>query len=145
MKWSGHSEKVREIVTRRSLSRYFNHLRNLKESGRPLYRSMEMRKEVLKTDKATWFRAQGATATVMVPWTENSNLAKRLRKVLEEHKGPKGTTVKVVEKPGNMTMTDVRSNKKFTRSSCGRERCPLRITGKCCYDRCYQEGVIYVS
>merc|ERR1712240_988396 len=53
MKWSGHSEKVREIVTRRSLSRYFNNLRNLKESGRPLYRSMEMRKEVTKTDKAT--------------------------------------------------------------------------------------------
>ena len=81
----------------------------------------------------------------MVPWTEDSNLAKRLRKVLEEHRGPKGTTVKVVEKPGNMIMTDLRSNKKFTRTDCGREKCPLRIAGKSCFDKCYQEGIIYVS
>ena len=106
---------------------------------------MEMRKEIIKADKATWFRSQGATATVMIPWTENSSLAKRLRSVLEEYRGPKGTSVKVVEKPGVMLMSDVRSNKKFTRVTCGREKCPLGSAGKDCYDKCYQEGIIYVS
>ena len=100
---------------------------------------------MIKTDKATWFRSQGATATIMIPWTENSSLARKLRTVLEEFRGPKGTSVKVVEKPGVMVMTDVRSNKKFTRISCGRDKCPLRSAGKDCFDKCYQEGIIYVS
>ena len=72
MKWLGHGEKVREIVARRSLAQYFNNLKNFKESGRPLYRSIEQRKEFIKETKATWFRAERASATMMVPWTPNS-------------------------------------------------------------------------
>ena len=37
MKWSGHGEKVREIVARRSLSRYFNNLRKYEATKRLLY------------------------------------------------------------------------------------------------------------
>ena len=55
MKWSGHGETVREVVARRSLAKYFNNLKNFKESGRSLYRSIEQRKESVKEDKATWF------------------------------------------------------------------------------------------
>merc|ERR1712240_557678 len=52
MKWSGHSEKVREIVARRSLARYFTNLKNLEETNRPLYQSIQMRKDIIKDDKA---------------------------------------------------------------------------------------------
>ena len=134
-----------EIVAKRSLARHFNNLKNLKESGRPLYRSLEMRKEVIKEHKATWFRAQGASATIMVPWTQDSSLARRLRKVQEVNKGPKGTQVKVVERPGQMVMTQVRSGTQFTRVSCGRKECPLRTSDLDCHDRCYQKGVVYLS
>ena len=51
MKWSGHSEVVREVVARRSLAKYFNNLKSFRKSGRPLYRSMEQRKEFIKEDK----------------------------------------------------------------------------------------------
>ena len=54
-------------MIRRSLARYFNNLKNYRETGRPLYRSMEQRREFLKEDKSTWFRKEGATATLMVP------------------------------------------------------------------------------
>ena len=42
-------------------------------------------------------------------------------------------------------MTEVRSSKQFTRTSCGREGCPLRTSGFKCHDKCYQEGIVYVS
>ena len=86
-------EKVRETVAQRSLSRYFNNIRNLEVENRPLYRLIEDRKMIIKENKATWFRQEGATATLMVPWTPQSILAKCLRKVVETVKGPRGTKV----------------------------------------------------
>ena len=121
-----HPESVREIVARRSLARYFNNLRNLADTGRPLYRSMDMRKETLKEDKATWFRAQGATATIMVPWTPESSLARKLREVIKSSGGPRGTSVKVVERPEKSFLSQVSSGKLFTRESCGRDSCPIK-------------------
>ena len=145
MKWAGHPESVREIVARRSLARYFTNLRNLADTGRPLYRSMDMRRETLKEDKATWFRAQGATATIMVPWTPESSLARKLREVVKSSGGPRGTSVKVVERPGQSIMSQVSSGKLFTRESCGRDTCPIRQSNKHCFDSCYKEGVVYLS
>ena len=51
----------------------------------------------------------------------------------------------MVEKPGQMVMTEVRSNKQFTRTSFEREGCPLKAADLKCYDKCYQEGIVYVS
>ena len=124
--WSGHSEGVREIVARRLLSRYFNNLKNYEETRRQLYRSIEERKEFVKENKATWFRQEGATATLMVPWTPDSSLAKGLRKVLESVEGPKGTKVKIVEKPGVKITAMVQNMRNFRRLSCGRLKCPLK-------------------
>ena len=42
----------------------------------------------------------GATTTLMVPMTLNSRLAKNLREIIRMNPGPKGTVVKIVEKPG---------------------------------------------
>ena len=96
---------MREIVARRCLERHSNNLKNLEDSERTLYCSFEMRKEVIKEVKATWFRAHGASATVIVPWTSDSTQARKLRKVIETSKGPRGTNVKDVEKPGQTIMS----------------------------------------
>ena len=98
--WDGYSESTREIIARRILARYHNNLDNLEKEGRPLYRSKEMRAMDLKQDKATWFRTQGATATIQVPCTKNSILAKKVRELIRRVRGPRGTSVKVVERPG---------------------------------------------
>ena len=74
--------------------------KNFKYEGRPLYRTKEERNSTVKEDKATWFRKNGATATFMVPTTKGSELAKRIREVVTRIPGPKGTSVKVVERPG---------------------------------------------
>ena len=143
--WSGHGEGVREIVARRALSRYFNNLKNYEQTGRPLYRSMAERKDFIKENKATWFRQEGATATLMVPWTPDSALAKGLRKVLESTEGPKGTKVKIVEKPGLKVTAMVQSTKNFKRLSCGRLKCPLKDSEHGCRDTCFMESVVYMG
>ena len=97
MMWSGHSQNVREVVAKRSLAKYLNNLKNIRETGGPLYHSVDQRKEVLKTDKATQFCKEGATATLMVPWTPNSILAKKLREVVMEFQGPRGRSVKILK------------------------------------------------
>ena len=120
-------------------------MKNYKETGRPPYRSIDQRKEVIKVDKATWFHKEGTTATLMVPWTRNSDLAKKLREVVMSSQGPRGTSVKIVEKPGLAVMSMIRGKKKFRRLSCGRLKCPLVASGSGCLDNCYQEGIIYTG
>ena len=99
----------------------------------------------MKEDKATWFCKEGATATLMVPWTPNSELALRLRDILTTSKGPRGTSVKIVERPGMTVMSSVRDMRMFRRVSCNRMKCPLLSTDTGCLDRCYKEGVIYMG
>ena len=53
IKWAGYGFKTREIVVTRIMAKINNDLRNFQELGRPLYRSKEVRAEILKTDKAT--------------------------------------------------------------------------------------------
>ena len=106
---------------------------------------MAERKDFIKENKATWFRQEGATATLMVPWTPDSALAKGLRKVLESTEGPKGTKVKIVEKPGLKVTAMVQSTKNFKRLSCGRLKCPLKDSEHGCRDTCFMESVIYMG
>ena len=53
--------------------------------------------------------------------------------------------MKVVERRGQSIMTQVSSGKMFTRNSCGRDRCPLRLSNRSCFDSCYKESVVYLS
>ena len=64
MKWSGYLVSVRETVAKRILVKHQNSVRNLLVYGRPMLRSVEDRAKTIKDDKATWFRCQGATATI---------------------------------------------------------------------------------
>ena len=119
MLWSGYSEKTRELLATRILARYSQNIRNFTELSRPLYRSRSMRQEVVKVDKSTWFREQGATAVLMLPTTRGSELAKRVRRMLESTTGPRGTSIKVVEKPGTAIMQSIAPNNPFQMQSCG--------------------------
>ena len=76
MMWGGYTPKVREVVARRILAKYTNDLHNNKIEGRKLYRTKTDRQSDLKSNKATWFRKLGATTTLRVPATKNSELAK---------------------------------------------------------------------
>ena len=60
---------------------------------------MEDKKEFFKENKATWFRKEGATATMMIPWTPGSILAQKIKEVLKSKRGSRGTSVKFVERP----------------------------------------------
>ena len=144
MMWGGYTPKIREIVARRVLAKYTNNLRNFREQGRPLYRSKYERNQVMKPDKTNWFRKEGATATLTVPCTRNSQLAKDLRKALVGT-GPRGTQVKIIEKPGPKLMAGVAKNNPFPRKHCGRLRCPFTLTGEKCNDQCWKEGVVYAA
>ena len=116
---------------------------NLAECGRPLYRSKNERKLLVRTDKADLLRCDSSTATLMIPTTDGSKLAKLIRETLIKHPGPKGTRVRVLERPGIPIMRGIAVNNPFKLQSCGRDNCPLVAAGKDCEERCRVEGVTY--
>ena len=80
-----------------------------------------------------------------IPVTKDSILAKRIREVLTQVPGPKGTSVKVIEKPGPALMMGLATNNPFKRDTCDRPTCPYRTLGTPCREKCYKEGVVYGS
>ena len=58
-------------MAERILGKMDNNLRNFYHLNRPLYRSKEQRAHVQKADKSSWFRKEGATATLTVPVTKD--------------------------------------------------------------------------
>ena len=118
MKGASFGQNQREIVAKRILGKVEMNNWNLEHLGRPLYRSKEERRQKVKEDKSTWFRAEGATTTVTVPTTEKSILAKQLREVLARNPGPRGTSVKVLERPGPPLMAGIAANNPFKDQPC---------------------------
>ena len=57
--------------------------------------------------------------------------------------GPKGISVRVVDRPGTPLMRGIAVNIPFPLPQCGREDCPLSIHGGECNDRCRLEGMVY--
>ena len=143
MMWGGYPERTRRIVADRILARHNNNMQNLQEHGRKLYRSKEDRANMERTDKATWFRKAGATATLFVPTTPGSQLAKGIREVLQKHPGPIGTTTKVVERPGMSIHSNISPNNPFPRQDCGRRQCPYLRARKPCLENCAKENITY--
>ena len=142
MMWGGYTPKVREVVARRVLAKYTTNLWNLREQGRPIYRSKQQRNLMTKPDKSDWFLKEGVIATLTVPFTQGSQLAKDIRQALIGT-GPKGTKVKVIECPGPKLMSELVKNNPFLRKSCDRENCPCVTKGMFCNEKCYKEGIIY--
>ena len=143
MYWAGYRRKDREIVSKRILAKQENDRVNHETEGKEYYRTKEERRQTFKTNKATWFRAAGATTILMVPMTNNSTLAKNLRETIRQFPGPKGTVVKVVEKPGNPILAGLAPNDPFKSLQCPKEDCP--ITKKPCRGRCGIENIIYTA
>ena len=143
IRWAGYGFGVREVIATRILAKVENDARNLRDLGRPLYRSKEERARASKVDKSTWFRKGGATTTLTVPVTKNSELAKRLRIVVAKVEGPKGTSVKVVERPGPPLLQGIALSNPFPPVNCPKEDCPLEATGSRCLGKCSLESIVY--
>ena len=118
MMWARYGENSRKIVAERILGKIDNNMRNLNHLNRPLYRSKKQRAESTKVDKSTWFRKEGATATLTVPETQGSSLVKRLRMAVARVSGPKGTKVKVVEQPGVPPLQGIALKNPFKSTGC---------------------------
>ena len=88
MFWAGYTYSDREIAIRRILAKLDNDNMSNVIEGRPFYRSKKDRKSVMKSDKATWFREMGAKATLMIPTTTGSKLAKKLRELVVRFLAP---------------------------------------------------------
>ena len=143
MLWSGYNFAAREIVANRILAKYHSTVTNYVIFGRPLFRSKEERRSLPKKDKSDWFRDDGTTATLAVPTTEGSTLAKTLRKTLIDFPGPKGTKVRIVETPGPPIQQGISINNPFKLDTCGRTNCPFNTHGENCKERCRIERIVY--
>ena len=73
--------------------------------------------------------------------TLNSRLAKNLREIICMNPGPKGTVVKIVEKPGAPILAGLAPNNPFKSPTCPKSDCPLP-TGKC-KGMCSLENILY--
>ena len=142
--WAGYSSRTRELIAHRILGKQDRNLENLELHNRPLYRSKQQnRAQDPETGKNTWFRKEGATATLMIPETKDSDLAKRLRIVVASIPGPRGTHVKVVEKPGPTIMRGISSTNPFKLEVCPKDDCPINEGGLNCLGKCSCENIIY--
>ena len=115
MSWGHYPESVRRLVATRIIARRNTNMDNLENLQRPLYRDKATRRRQPKEDKASWFRASGATATIMVPSTPGSGLAKGVRELLQAVPGPLGTSTKVLERPGANIHQGLAPNNPFKR------------------------------
>ena len=75
--------------------------------------------------------------------TKNSTLAKKLRETLIQFPGPKGTIIKVVEKPGSPLLASLAPNDPFKSPNCPKDNCP--ITKEPCRGKCSTENIIYTA
>ena len=82
MYWARYPESVRRTVATRIVAKWNTNLESLKSLGRPIYRNKEERRKLPRDDKTNWFRSGGHTATIMVPVTPGSTLAKGLQELL---------------------------------------------------------------
>jgi hypothetical protein len=144
---AGHSRQFRIVVATRILANYKTIVDNNSNGTKPIYRSkQERRDQKLKegiSNKATWFRKGGFTATLTVPTTKDSTLVNSTRRALDVAPGPSHTKVKVLERPGVPIMRGISVSNPFPRLNCGRDRCPLKWMKDGCKDKCYVENITY--
>ena len=76
---------------------------------------------------------------------QNSRLANMVQKVLTTVPGPKGSKIKVQERPGRSVKQSLVTANPYPRSSCGRKFCPWLANNDDCRERCYRESVGYMA
>ena len=68
-------------------------------------------------------------------------LTKRLREVVAKVPGPRGTSVKIIEKPGKPLMSGLRSIPDPIH--CYKGNCPIESQGLACNFECGKENILY--
>jgi hypothetical protein len=147
MSEAGHRTEFRRVVAGRILANYKVIIDNDVKGTKKMYRNKTERKiqkeEGGATNKSTWFRGGGYTATYSVPATRDSALVLSTRKALLTTPGPSHTKVKVVEKPGAPILSGLTRSNPFPRETCGRAKCPLSWMKGGCSEKCFQENITY--
>ena len=91
-----------------------------------MFRSRKEREAAsIPKQKDSWFRAGGATSTLIVPVTPDGLLAEKVRKNLQKGRQPSDTKTKVVEDGGTSSRGVLVKSNQFPREECGREQCVL--------------------
>jgi hypothetical protein len=147
MRTGGHSPQFRTVVAQRVLANYANIVKNDSDNSKPMYRSKEERRKQKEeegvSNKGTWFRKGGYTATYTVPATRDSTLVLSTRQALERTTGPDHTKVKVLERPGVSILSGLVKSNPFPRQNCGRHNCPLDWMKGGCQEKCFAESITY--
>ena len=135
MMFSGHQEHFRQKVAEIAIKKYQGILQSHLEGDTKMYRNKQERLDMVrerggKTTKSTWFRDKGNfTSTVNFPPTPNSNLAKIIKKVIEECPAPKGTKAKITENGGLTVRQELCRSDPFPKISCERVGCGMCQSG----------------
>ena len=66
MNWTSYRPETRKVLMRRVLARHDGNLENLRELGKPLYRTRVERQNKVKPDKTNMVRTGGDIATITV-------------------------------------------------------------------------------
>ena len=131
MMYAGHQEHFRQKVAEIAVKKYQGMLQSHLDGDSNMYRNKEERQAMViekggKTTKNTWFRDKGNfTSTVNVLPTPSSNLAKTIKKAIEDCPAPKGTKAKITENGGITVRQDLCRSDPFPKVSCERPGCGL--------------------
>ena len=141
MKISGYSEKIRLEVIKRGVECYERQVERDRTGSCPLYRpkgyESELRRRKKARTKSSWYKPYDTI--LFCPPTPNSELVKRLRRIISKQKEEGGLSIKVVEKAG-IKVRDLLPGLKENKD-CGREDCMIhKFGGK---GDCNREGIVY--
>ena len=141
MKESGYSERFRLEVITSGVAGFEKQLARAADNICPLYRpkgyKAEERRRKKLISKRSWYKP--FTTVLFCPPSPGSQLAKELRKVVEEETRGKEWTVKVIERAGLKLQHQVPGLKEP--SSCNKEDCFIHSTGG--KGSCRREGLVY--
>lgn len=158
MEEGGYPEGFRATTISKAVSRFEAEAKNQRlweetegREGRQIYRSGEERRRQKeeskqKAGKDSWFRGKEKfTATIRVPSSLNSALAKKIKTKMDNTEGPKGTKPKVIERGGVKILNSLHKANHEQRLHCKRKECII-----CEHDpeggssgKCYSSNIGY--
>ena len=127
---SGYPETYREGVLCSVLTGYARQVEASQRGDKPLYRPREWhrveRRRAKQLKKASWYRP--SDTVLFVPVTPNSELARRVREVVEEEGRRLGLGIRVVERGGPSLKSHLMRTDMSAGSPCPQEDCILCLT-----------------
>ena len=129
---AGYSQNFRQIMLNRILHAYIKLLRD-HDNNISMYREPKNR----QTDQQ-WFSKLGYKASLNVPTTENSELAKLIQTKLKS----KGQNIKVTESAGPSITRSLQRSNPNPPANCGRQECAMCLNGNSNY-KCFKPKIGY--